>query len=231
MRTRAPILRSLRRIVPQVAFEPCLSQSDAPQGAEQDVGHRSKPQAQLIGVHRRCRGAVGIEIELTLLDPVLHVTACAVDFFVEVSCLALRSLERGDDKPRIGFVFVHSALATTRRSQLQLLRVLHLKSLKRRAGLPVRRLSASARSSSSLISAMSRSFFAKPKIKSTSLASHQAISSSRAKPLSARSRIRTFGHRLRICATMRATSSTAPAAASRFARRSLAASRWRPQKI
>jgi len=53
----------------------------------------------------------------------------------------------------------------------------------------------------------------------------------RAKPLSPRNRIRTFGHWLRIWATMRATSFTAPSAASRFARRSLDASRWRPQKI
>ena len=36
--------------------------------------------------------------------------------------------------------FVHSAFATTRRRRFQLLRVVHLKSLKRRAGLPVRRL-------------------------------------------------------------------------------------------
>ena len=63
----------------------------------------------------------------------------------------------------------------------------------------------------------------------TPLASHQAIRSSRAKPLSARNRMRTRGHRRRTCATMRAISSTAPAAASRSARRSLATSRWRPQ--
>ncbi len=55
------------------------------------------------------------------------------------------------------------------------------------------------------------------------MSSHQAIRSSRAKPLSARSRIRTRGQRARICADdPRATSSTAPAAASMLARRSLA---------
>ena len=113
---------------------------------------------------------------------------------------------------------VHSAFATTRRWRLQLVRVLHLKSLKRRAGLPVRRLCTAACSSSALISAISRSVFASPNRKSTPLVSHQTISSSRAKPESARSRMRTHGHRRRIWATMRATSSTEPAAASMFAR-------------
>jgi len=42
-------------------------------------------------------------------------------------------------------------------------------------------------------------------------------------------RMRTFGQLRRICATMRATSSVAPAAASMLALRSLAANRWRPQ--
>jgi hypothetical protein len=53
---------------------------------------------------------------------------------------------------------------------------------------------------------------------------------SRAKPLPARSRIRARGQWWRIRPTMRATSSTAPAEASMSARRSLAASRCRPQK-
>src|SRR6516165_2918683 len=58
--------------------------------------------------------------------------------------------------------------------------------------------------------------------RSGGVASHQAMSSSRQKPLSARSRMCTFGHRLRIWAMMRATSFTAPSAASIFARRSFA---------
>ena len=56
-----------------------------------------------------------------------------------------------------------------------------------------------------------------------------AISVSRAKPPSARSTIRTRGQRARMWATIRATSSTAPAEASMFERRSFAVSRWRPQ--
>lgn len=56
------------------------------------------------------------------------------------------------------------------------------------------------------------------------------ISDSLAKPLSARSMSFTRGQRSRICPTMRATSSTAPAEASMFERRSVAARRCRPQK-
>ena len=71
---------------------------------------------------------------------------------------------------------------------------------------------------------------ARPKTKSTRCASHQAMVASRAKPESARSRMRTLGQRARIRRTMRSTSSTAPAEPSMFDRRSLAASRCRPQK-
>jgi hypothetical protein len=53
--------------------------------------------------------------------------------------------------------------------------------------------------------------------------------SSRAKPLSARSSTFTRGQAARMRPTMRAISSTAPALASMFARRSFAASRWSPQ--
>jgi hypothetical protein len=63
------------------------------------------------------------------------------------------------------------------------------------------------------------------------LASHHAISASRQKPLSPRSRMRTRGQRARIWLTMRATSSTDPAAPSMSARRNFAASRCRPQKM
>ena len=59
----------------------------------------------------------------------------------------------------------------------------------------------------------------------------QCLSStaSRAKLGSPRSRMRTRGQRRRICATIRTTSSTAPAEASMLERRSFAASRCRPQ--
>jgi hypothetical protein len=57
----------------------------------------------------------------------------------------------------------------------------------------------------------SLSFFANPNTKCTPLASHRAIRSSRAKPPSARNRMRTLGQRSRIWATMHETSSTEPA--------------------
>src|SRR5712692_4477834 len=80
-----------------------MMQPDAAQGAEQHVGHRGEPQPELVGAHRGGRGAVGIEIELTLLDPVLHIAAGAVDFLVKISCFALRTRKRSDHKARIGF--------------------------------------------------------------------------------------------------------------------------------
>jgi hypothetical protein len=34
------------------------------QGAQQNIGHRIEPQAQLVGAHRGRRGAIRIEVEL-----------------------------------------------------------------------------------------------------------------------------------------------------------------------
>jgi len=58
---------------------------------------------------------------------------------------------------------VHSALATTRRRRDQLSSVEYRKSLKRRAGLPVAKASASACRSSTAISSTSRALRARPK--------------------------------------------------------------------
>jgi hypothetical protein len=69
----------------------------------------------------------------------------------------------------------------------------------------------------------------RPNRKSTALFSHQAISASRAKPESARSRIRTAGQRCRMPATIRATSSMLPALASISAGRSFETNKCRPQ--
>ena len=120
---------------------------------------------------------------------------------------------------------VHSALPMTRRLRLQLLRVVQISSLKRRAASPVIWLSARASANSAPIARVRRTFLASPKMKSIPLASHHTISGSRAKPESPRSRMRVRGQRRRIWATTRATSSTAPAEASMLERRSLAASR------
>src|SRR6266700_30027 len=80
-----------------------IVEPDPAQGAQQDISHRVEPQAQLVGPHRGGRGAIRIEVELTLLDPVLHVAAGAVDFLVKILGLALVASERGDDETRIGF--------------------------------------------------------------------------------------------------------------------------------
>src|SRR6266508_2990047 len=77
-------------------------QADPAQGAEQHISHGMEPQAQLVGAHRGGRGAIRIEIELALLDAVLHVAAGAVDLLVKVLWLALVAPERGDYKARIG---------------------------------------------------------------------------------------------------------------------------------
>src|SRR5262249_61421058 len=69
---------------------------------------------------------------------------------------------------------VNSALPTTRRSRLQLSSVVHRKSLKQRAALPVRRLFASALAISVQIFPINRLFLANPKRKCTLFASHQA---------------------------------------------------------
>ena len=56
---------------------------DAPQGGEQDTGQGGEPKAELVGAHGGCGGAVGEEVELALLDTVLHLASGAVELFVE----------------------------------------------------------------------------------------------------------------------------------------------------
>ena len=96
-------------MVPQVASAKAVSaKTDTPQRAEQHIGHRSEPQPQLVGPHGLSRGTVSVEVELALLDPVLHVAARAVDVLVELPRARLAALERCDDEARIGL-----ALAST----------------------------------------------------------------------------------------------------------------------
>lgn len=124
--------------------------------------------------------------------------------------------------------WVCPALATTHLRQLQLSRVVHWQSLKRRAGWPLSALSKAASARSASISATSQMLRARPNRQLTRLCSHHAIKASRAKPELARNTIFTSGQCLRICPTMRSTSSRAPAAPSMFERRSFEASSWRP---
>src|SRR5439155_24177212 len=79
-----------------------VRKADATQHAEQDIARGREPQAELIGAHRGGRGAVGEQIELALLDAVLHFATGAVDHLVETLSADLAGLERGDDEARIG---------------------------------------------------------------------------------------------------------------------------------
>ena len=116
IRTSAPILSSFSRIVPQVASgELGVRQADPTQRAEQHVGERGEPQAQLIGPHGRRRGAVGEQIELAFLDPVLHLAARAVDPLVQPPGVDLRGLSEVTMKRGLASPPVHSALPMTRR--------------------------------------------------------------------------------------------------------------------
>jgi CRP/FNR family transcriptional regulator, cyclic AMP receptor protein len=73
-------------------------QREAAQCADQHISRRGKPQPQLVGAHRRRRGAVGKEVELTLLDAVFHIVAGAVDLFVKLLRRGIIGAERGDNK-------------------------------------------------------------------------------------------------------------------------------------
>src|SRR5437016_10682542 len=53
----------------------------------------------------------GIEIELALLDPVLHLAAGAVELLVEVFGLAFGARQRGDDEAGIGLAVGELGLA------------------------------------------------------------------------------------------------------------------------
>src|SRR5262245_25291368 len=202
---------------------------DAPQRAQQHISHRGEPQPQLIGPHRGGRGAIGIKIELALLDAVLHVAAAAIDLLVEISRLALGAPERGDHEAGIGLVLGPLRLrhhAPPLAPAVARLPGEVLEQPRRLAGAPALR-----RSPIELAPDLGDEpiVLGKPNTKCTPFASHHAINSSRANPLSARTTMRTRGQRLRMWATMRATSSTEPAEASMSARRSLAANKSRPQ--
>ena len=80
MVTSAPILSSLRRMVPQVACARSLK-ARRRRLLNQDISHRSEPQTQLVGAEGGSQSAIGKQIELAFLDAVFHLAARAVDFF------------------------------------------------------------------------------------------------------------------------------------------------------
>src|SRR5512143_1550403 len=108
-RTWAPILRSFVRIVPRSRVG--YGRGRSAQRAHQHVGERREPKAQLVGGHRRGGGAVGEEIELALLDPVLHVAARAIQLFVEGAGWPAIRLQRGHNEAWVGLVAAPFGLA------------------------------------------------------------------------------------------------------------------------
>ena len=79
--TRAPIFRSFRRMRAAGGGGELGVRRGRCGAARvtQHVGHGGEPQPQLVGAHGRGAGAVGEEVELALLDAVLHLAAGAVD--------------------------------------------------------------------------------------------------------------------------------------------------------
>ena len=197
-------------------------EGNATQRAEQYIGHRGKPQAQLVGAHRRRRGAVGEQIELTLLDAVFHIAAGAVDLLVEPLRLGLLAAERGDNKAGIGFAPCPFGLSNDP--------ALAAPAVARRPG---ELLKTACRLAGGFAVLFGRGELGGNLADQTRVLGQakQLIRASRANPESARSTMRTCGQRARIWVTMRAVSSTAPADASMSARRSFDANRCAPQKI
>ncbi len=206
-----------------------VREADAPDRAEENIGERGEPEPELVGAHGRGRGAVGEQVALAFLDPVLHLAAGAIDLLVEKAAVGPGLAERGDDEARVGLALGPFRLADDAPPARPTVERGVAEVLEAAGGLAGRFASSSACASSTQISSTSRALRARPNKKSTRFCSHQAISASRAKPESARNRIRVRGQRARICPTIRAISSWPPALPSMFDGRSLAASRCRPQ--
>ena len=217
-------------MVPQVAVANWVwPQADAAQRFEQHVGEGGEPQPELVGAHGRRRRAIGEQVELLLLDPVLDLAAGAVDLLVEGLAVDLGGGERGHDEARVralgqvlglGYDPPFAAPAVERGVGEV------VEPAGRLAGCAMLGLGLGERPGDRGHQA-GVAGEAEEVVDAVGFA--PAINSSRAKPESARSTILTRGQRARIWATMRSTSSRAPADASMFERRSLAASRCRPQ--
>src|SRR5271165_4373655 len=112
MRTRPASLRSLSRIVAQVASANCVCARPMRRTAQistkaNEASHSLSWLARIVGRRR----AVGEQVALAFLDPVLHFAAGAVDFFVEEAGVRLGLFQRGDDEARIGLALCPFRLA------------------------------------------------------------------------------------------------------------------------
>src|SRR3954453_6519654 len=77
-------------------------QPDPAQRAQQHIGKRSEPQAQLIGPHGGRGSAISEQVQLAFLDTVLHLAAGTVDPLIQPPGIDLGGCQGGDDKERIG---------------------------------------------------------------------------------------------------------------------------------
>ena len=81
--TRAPILRSLSRNVPAMARARRVPMERVPEGGEEDRREGGEEEPELVGGEARGRGPVGEQVQLLLLDRVLHVAPRAGDALVD----------------------------------------------------------------------------------------------------------------------------------------------------
>ena len=58
-------------------------EGSTPELIHQHIGQGGEVHSQLIGLHRRRGGPVGKQVQLLLLDPVLHIPASAVQLLVQ----------------------------------------------------------------------------------------------------------------------------------------------------
>ncbi len=99
--TRAPILRSLSRRVPAVGAGQARAVERTAQGVEEDRGEGGEEESELVGGVAGGGGPVGEQVQLLLLDRVLHVAPRAVDALV-VGPGREGVGQRGDDEAGVG---------------------------------------------------------------------------------------------------------------------------------
>ena len=187
-----------------------MVEADPAQSIEQDVGHRVEPQAELIGLHGGRRGAIGDRGRAGFVDTVLRLAAGAVELLVEILGLALVAPQRGDNKAGIGFALASARPWRRRGAGGSSSPRRPMKLLKRRSGRPVRRLLAAPRSARPRSRRQAaRCAPGRTRSRRGSLHTNPSDRPERSHCRRAAGCARR-GHRRRICATMRAISSTAP---------------------
>ncbi len=96
--------RWARRAAAQRCARRALFQPEVTQEVEESVGDGGEPEPQLVGAQGVGAGPVGEQVQLLLLDAVLHVATGAVQLFVEVHAHPGISPKRGWQR---GWVFGH----------------------------------------------------------------------------------------------------------------------------